>query len=73
MEEPDALTSKHFYEDGRELIRPALEMQPHEAELNITASLKICEWLNDKGVNMYVANNGSYVHESVPRKILETK
>ena len=37
---------------------------------NIEASRDVYKWLKQKGVNLYIGSEGSYVHEDVPRKIL---
>jgi glycosyltransferase involved in cell wall biosynthesis len=70
LEKPGTTTSHHYYED-RELIRKADPMKQEEIKLNIETTKHLNEWLLSKGVNLFVANENSYVHSSVPRRLLK--
>jgi len=72
FEKPGTTISNHFYEK-RDLVRKAESMENNEIEKNILASLKVYEWLREKGVSLFVSNHNSYVHDAVPRKILEQR
>lgn len=69
LEKPGTLKSSHYYDKTiKQIIRPADIMNSQEIVDNITASLKVAAWLKNKNVNLYVATENSYVHESVERK-----
>jgi hypothetical protein len=70
LEKPGTTTSHHFYED-RELVRRADPMKEEEIKLNIETTKHLNEWLLSRGVNLFVANENSYVHSSVPRRLLK--
>ena len=70
LEKPGSTKSNHFYKD-RPVIRPADDMPKDEINNNINMSKHLCKWLESKGINLYVANEGSYVHDSIPRRILK--
>ena len=70
MENPGTTTSHHFYEDASNIGRKPDPMKKDEIVKNIEASRDAYKWLKQKGVNLYIGNEGSYVHEDVPRKIL---
>jgi hypothetical protein len=70
LEKPGSTKSNHFYKD-RSVIRPADDMPKDEINNNINMSKHLNEWLKTKGINLYVANEGSYVHDSIPRRILK--
>lgn len=70
MENPGTTTSHHFYEDSKKISRKPDPMKKDEIVKNIDASRDVYKWLKQKGVNLYIGSEGSYVHEDVPRKIL---
>ena len=70
LEKLGSIKSNHYYED-RKLIRPADPMKQEEIKLNIETTKHLNEWLKNKDINLFVANHDSYVHNSVPRSILE--
>jgi hypothetical protein len=70
LEKPGSTKSNHFYKD-RKVIRPADSMPEDEIRNNINMSKHLNKWLKSKGINLYVASEGSYVHESIPRRILK--
>ena len=70
LEKPGETKSNHYYSD-RQLIRPADPMKKEEITLNIETTKHLYKWLNSKGINLFVANDNSYVHETVPRSLLK--
>ena len=70
LEEPGSTKSNHFYKD-KSLIRPADPMKQEEITLNIEMTKHLQQWLQTKGINLFVANDNSHVHKSVPRRILK--
>jgi hypothetical protein len=46
-------------------------MKEEEIKLNIETTKHLNEWLLSRGVNLFVANENSYVHSSVPRRLLK--
>lgn len=70
LEKPGETKSNHFYEN-KNLIRPADPMKQEEILLNIEMTKHLSKWLKDKGINLYVANENSYVHEEVERRLLK--
>jgi hypothetical protein len=69
LEKPGTTTSHHYYGE-RKLVRRADPMKQEEIKLNIETTKHLNEWLLSKGVNLFVANENSYVHSSVPRRLL---
>ena len=53
------------------IIRPADSMPSDEIQNNINMSKHLNQWLKSKGINLYISNEGSYVHKSIPRRILK--
>jgi len=73
LEKPGETKSTHFYDSIKNqasLIRVSDPMRPKEIEKNIAASQNFYEWLKSQGVNLYIASEGSHVHEDVPRQII---
>lgn len=70
LEKPGSKESNHYYGE-RSVIRPADPMKDEEIKLNIQMSKHLKEWLETKNINLFVANEGSYVHESVPRSFIK--
>jgi len=70
LEKPGSTKSSHFYEN-KSLIRPADPMKQEEISLNIETTRHLHKWLKKKRINLFVANDNSYVHKSVPRRILK--
>lgn len=70
LEEPGSTKSNHYYEH-RDVIRPADPMKQEEILLNIKMTKHLNEWLESKGVKLYVANDKSHVHKSVSRRLLK--
>lgn len=70
LEKPGETKSNHFYEN-KNLIRPADPMKQEEILLNIEMTKHLKKWLESKGINLYVANKNSYVHEEVERRLLK--
>ena len=70
LESPGTTKSSHFYED-RSLIRPADPMKQEEIKLNIDTTKHLYEWLKSKDIGLFVANSNSYVHKTVPRRLLK--
>jgi len=70
LEKPGSIKSNHFYEN-KNLIRPADPMKQEEIALNIETTRHLYKWLKKKRINLFVANDNSYVHKSVPRRILK--
>lgn len=70
LEKPGEIKSNHFY-NNKNLIRPADPMKQEEILLNIEMTKHLSKWLKDKGINLYVANQNSYVHEEVERRLLK--
>jgi len=46
-------------------------MAEEEIFLNIETTRHLYKWLKKKKINLFVANDNSYVHKSVPRRILK--
>ena len=70
LEKPGSTKSNHYYEN-RTVIRPADPMKQEEILLNIKMTKHLNEWLESKGVKLYVANDKSYVHKSISRRLLK--
>ena len=70
LEEPGSTKSNHYYEN-RNVVRPADPMKQEEILLNIEMTKHLNEWLISKNTKLYVANDNSYVHKSVPRRLLK--
>ena len=70
LEKPGETKSHHYYGDRR-LIRPADPMKQEEIKLNIETTKHLYKWLQQKEIGLFVANDNSYVHESVPRSLLK--
>ena len=70
LEAPGATKSNHYYAK-KNLIRPADPMKEEEIISNIEMTKHLGEWLKNKGVELYIANDNSYVHNSIPRRILK--
>jgi glycosyltransferase involved in cell wall biosynthesis len=70
LEKPGTTISNHYYEN-KNLIRPADPMKQEEIKLNIETTKHLYNWLQSRGINLFVANENSYVHETVPRRLLK--
>tara|TARA_R110002110_G_scaffold343746_1_gene553754 strand:- start:2043 stop:4013 length:1971 start_codon:yes stop_codon:yes gene_type:complete len=70
LEAPGETKSNHYYGE-RSLTRPADPMKQEEIILNIETTKHLHKWLKSKDINLYVANDNSHVHNSIPRSILK--
>ena len=69
LEKPGTTKSNHFYKN-RQVIRPADSMPKEEIELNIEMSKHLYKWLKEKGIDLYVANEDSHLHNIIPRRLI---
>ena len=69
LEKPGTTKSNHFYKN-RQVIRPADSMPKEEIELNIEMSKHLYKWLKEKGIDLYVTNEGSHLHNIIPRRLI---
>ena len=69
LEKPGTMKSNHFYKN-RQVVRPADSMPRDEIELNIEMSKHLYQWLKEKGIELYVASEESYLHNTIPRRML---
>ena len=69
LEKPGETKSNHYYSD-RKLIRPADPMKKEEINLNIETSKHLYQWLKTKNIDLFIANDNSHTHSSIPRSIL---
>ncbi len=70
LEKPGSTKSNHYYEP-KDLTRPADPMKQKEISMNIEMTKHLNKWLLSKGVKLFVANENSYVHNSIPRRKLK--
>ena len=70
LEKEGETKSHHFYKDT-DLIRRADVMKPNETKLNIEMTKHLHKWLKSKGINLFVASEDSYVHNTIPRRLLK--
>ena len=69
--EAEGETASHHFYNNKDLIRPADLMKTEETKLNIAMTEHLYKWLQSKGVGLYIANDNSYVHKSIPRRLLK--
>ena len=65
----EAVKSNHFYGD-RELINPAAPMLPDEHEKTVEVTKVINEWLASHDIDLYIGNDESHAHATIPRRQL---